>query len=256
MIYITGDLHGTHDIHKLSTSVFSQQKAMTRSDYVIICGDFGLVWNNDKEDLWWRRWLNDKPWTTLWIDGNHENFDLLEQFPLEEWNGGRVHRITDNILHLCRGSVFTLEGKKFFAFGGAESHDKEYRTYGRSMWKQELPSAEEMETGRRALAAAGWQVDVVLSHSLPQRIQGELYEEQFYPANCLTEYFDEISERLDYRLWFSGHYHTSRQYDDRHFLIYNDIIRLTDGGFARIWPSAENAKFTRSTLPEIYEGDK
>ncbi|MBP3380150.1 MAG: metallophosphoesterase [Ruminococcus sp.] len=105
MIFITGDIHGSYDIHKFSTSVFSKQKELSRSDYMIICGDFGLVWSNSAEERYWLKWLDSKPWTTLWIDGNHENFDLLKEYPVEEWHGGQVQKITENIIHLCRGSV-------------------------------------------------------------------------------------------------------------------------------------------------------
>lgn len=42
MIFITGDIHGSYDIHKFSTSVFSKQKELSRSDYMIICGGFWL----------------------------------------------------------------------------------------------------------------------------------------------------------------------------------------------------------------------
>lgn len=51
---------------------------------------------------------------------------MLKAYPVEEWDGGRVQKITDNILHLCRGSLFEIAGRRIFAFGGAESHDKQY----------------------------------------------------------------------------------------------------------------------------------
>jgi len=47
MIFITGDTHIPYDIGKLSTKRFSQQKLLAKNDYVIICGDFGGVWNNE-----------------------------------------------------------------------------------------------------------------------------------------------------------------------------------------------------------------
>ena len=136
MILITGDIHGSHDIHKLSNKGNPDFKdifnTMTKDDYVIICGDFGLVWNNDKEDMWWRSWLNDRPFTTLFVDGNHENFDLLNAYPVENWHGGKIHRIAPSIIHLMRGQLFDIEGKSFFTMGGAESHDSEFRTIGKA----------------------------------------------------------------------------------------------------------------------------
>lgn len=236
MIFITGDLHGTHDISKLSVNKFKVQSGLKRSDYLIICGDFGLLWDGSPEDEYWLDWLENKPWTTLWIDGNHENYDMLKAYPQEEWQSGTVQRIREHVLHLCRGSVFELEEKKFFAFGGAESHDKKYRTLGRSLWEEELPSPEEIEKGRQTLEENGWKVDVVITHSLPGSIQETMFAGWEYGVNRLTDFFDEVEERLNFGMWFSGHYHHSLAFDKKHFLIYNNIVKLTDSGFERVYP--------------------
>lgn len=47
MIYITGDCHGNFE--RFNSSIFPEQNEMTKDDYVIICGDFGGVWNKDEE---------------------------------------------------------------------------------------------------------------------------------------------------------------------------------------------------------------
>lgn len=232
MIYITGDIHGSYDISKLNTKSFPIQKKLTRDDYLIICGDFGLVWDNSNHDLYWRKWLEDKPWTTLWIDGNHENFDLLKEYPKEDKYGGKIQKISEHVLHLCRGYVFEIDNKKIFAFGGAESHDKEYRKLGISMWNDEMPTSEEMEQGRKSLDAVGWNVDIVITHSLPTSIQSDICNEFFYyPSNELTDYFEEINSRLNFKQWFSGHYHRDKIYDDRYQLIYNHILLLNEDGY-------------------------
>ena len=78
MIYITGDCHA--NFGRFSTDIFPEQKEMTKGDYVIICGDFGGVWDKGEEsprEKWYMNWLEDKPFTTLFVDGNHENFDRL-----------------------------------------------------------------------------------------------------------------------------------------------------------------------------------
>lgn len=43
MVHITGDTHGEIDSHKLTVKNFPQQKLMTKSDSLIVCGDFGCV---------------------------------------------------------------------------------------------------------------------------------------------------------------------------------------------------------------------
>ena len=121
MIYVTGDKHGTDlvDIH-----VFCDNNPnLTKSDYLIIAGDFGGVFlpneveNNLDE-------FSKLPFTMLFVDGNHENFDLLYQYPVKNFCGGKVHKIRDDIMHLMRGEVYEIDGIKIFTFGGATSVDK------------------------------------------------------------------------------------------------------------------------------------
>lgn len=78
MIFITGDCHG--DFRKFAVDFFPEQTRMAKDDIVIILGDFGGICNKDGEsnaERYWLKWLNDKPFTTVFVDGNHENFDRL-----------------------------------------------------------------------------------------------------------------------------------------------------------------------------------
>ena len=76
IIYITGDCHGEYT--RFSRVHFPEQKEMTKDDYVIICGDFGY-WDDSGEQRYWRKWLTEKSFTLLWVDGNHENYDMLRR---------------------------------------------------------------------------------------------------------------------------------------------------------------------------------
>lgn len=94
---------------------------------------FGGVWNRfeeSPEEKYKLDWFDEKPFTTLFVDGNHENFDRLMAYPVEKWNGGNIHRISKSVIHLMRGQVFELEGKTIFTFGGASSHkiSRRYQT--------------------------------------------------------------------------------------------------------------------------------
>ena len=119
-LFATGDTHG--DFGRFDANIFPEQADMTRDDYVLICGDFGGVWSDSPKEHEKLDWLEDRPFTTLFVDGNHENYDLLEAMPVEEWHGGKVHRVRPHILHLMRGQVFEIGGSKFFTMGGASSH--------------------------------------------------------------------------------------------------------------------------------------
>ena len=121
MIYATGDLHG--NALRFQPEYFPEQAEMTKDDYMIVCGDFGFVWNGDKSDDAQLGKLEALPFTVLFVDGNHENFDALNEYPIEQWHGGKVHRIRPHVLHLMRGQAFELQGRTFFTMGGAQSHD-------------------------------------------------------------------------------------------------------------------------------------
>ena len=115
MIYITGDCHGKFE--KLSEESFPEQRSMDKKDFVIITGDFGGVWEKDQEDEIEKQkldWLEKLPFTTLFVDGNHENFDRLDAYPIETWHGGEVQRVRPSVIHLMRGQIFTIDGASFF----------------------------------------------------------------------------------------------------------------------------------------------
>lgn len=120
-IFITGDTHG--DFSRFENTIFYEQVGLTKKDCVMITGDFGGIWDGSAEEQRQLDWLEKKPFTTLFVSGNHENFDLLAEYPVEEWNGGRVQKIRPSVIHLMRGQVYSIQGKTFFTMGGASSHD-------------------------------------------------------------------------------------------------------------------------------------
>lgn len=144
MIYITGDTHGEYDgfLNRL------KQYPIAKDDVVIVCGDFGFVWDSPYH-LCSLEKLNAEPFIIAFVDGNHEDYDLLYTYPIVEWNGGKAHKITENIYYFMRGQRFVIEGKSFFTMGGAYSIDKAMRVEGKSWWKQELPNNEKYKTAEQ-----------------------------------------------------------------------------------------------------------
>ena len=63
---------------------------LTKEDYIIICGDFGLCWAKDKTFEYHCKNFAEKPYTILWVQGNHENYDMIGEYPLEELHGGKA----------------------------------------------------------------------------------------------------------------------------------------------------------------------
>ena len=253
MIYITGDCHSHFD--RFTTDAFPEQKEMTKDDVVIICGDFGGVWHQEdsqyiNKEKYWLDWLEDRPFTTVFVDGNHENFDRLYSYPVKEWNGGLVHEIRPSVLHLIRGEIFTIEDKKFFAFGGASSHDiadgiinykdtdwreqcelldKQgkymYRVKGLSWWDKELPTKEEMDNGEENLKKHNKKVDFIITHS-PSASVIALLGRGLYEQDMLTMYLEDIKYNTEYTKMFSGHMHINKAINNKDILLYEQIIRI------------------------------
>lgn len=228
MIFVTGDTHGGIDIKKLNSKCFQEGKKMTKSDYVIIAGDFGFVWNGSNEDKYWLKWFNNKSFTTLFVDGNHENFDLLNSYSIEMWNGGKVHRINNSVIHLMRGQVYTINGLKFFTFGGAKSSDIEYRKEGVSWWKEEMPSDEEYLEGMKNLKAVNFKVDYIITHTYSQKTLSiiNLLKNSNKEVTEIHRYFDEIERKTEFKHWYFGHSHKDIEITEMQTMVYQKVIRI------------------------------
>lgn len=244
MIWLTGDTHGEW-IHRVNMASFYEQKEMSKNDYVIILGDFG-IWSDSKQQRYNLKWLEERNFTTLFIDGNHENYDVLDAYPVEEWHGGKVHFISPSVIHLMRGQVYNIDGLTFFTFGGGASHDiqdgvleiddprikewrddpdKMYRINHVSWWDREMPSKEEMDEGIKNLAEHNNKVDFILTHCTSSSVQA-LLSQGFYEPDQLTNYFEELKDNVDYGHWICGHYHDNKAISAKDWVLYEQIVRI------------------------------
>lgn len=221
MIYITGDTHGEYD--DFLNRIY--QNSISKNDTAIVCGDFGFVWNTPYA----RRFLSklaEEPFTIAFVDGNHEDFNLLSAYPIVEWNGGKAHKIAENIYHLMRGQLFTIEGKKFFTMGGAYSIDKAMRVEGVNWWKEELPNNDEYKTAGKTLDSCGYKVDYVLTHTIPQSAIHYIGAIPDAHDAELTGYFEWLREKLEFKMWFAGHFHVNRLAMDKIHILYDEVVEI------------------------------
>ena len=213
-VFITGDIHGNP--FRFSTDNFPKGKTLTKDDYVIVAGDFGIIWMNepDNKERYEIKWLQDKPFTTLFIDGNHENHWRLGQLPVEEFLGGKVGVVSSGIYHLKRGEIYTINNKTFFCFGGAFSWDIEARTIGLSWWKEEVPSHAEMDYGLKQLESVQYNVDYVITHTLPKCLMPMVGFSKAPPnkEDTTTKYLDHIANTATFEKWYFGHMHIDKNY--------------------------------------------
>ena len=207
---------------------FAQQYELCKDDYVIIAGDCGVIWS-ERTNYYRIKNYAALPFSVLFADGNHENFDLLNAYPVTQWKGGKVHQIADSILHLMRGQIFQIQGKSIFTFGGADSTDKLMRTEGESWWRAEMPSQAEYDEAIANLAKAGNKVDYMITHTCDERalyyppLRDPGARRGIHPSNIMLNNFEET---VQYGHWFFGHYHQDVPITDRKTAICNKILRI------------------------------
>ena len=228
MVYITGDTHIPIDINWLI--LFSKKHPnLTKKDYVIVAGDFGGCW--DEKNLKYTEELMEVlPFTILFVDGNHENFDKLNSYEVSEWNGGKVHKLFNDVIHLIRGEIFLIEGKTFLALGGAESIDKGLRVEHLSWWEDETIKESDIDNALNNLKKYNNEVDYVITHTMPEDFL-------FYPP-FITKTFgvgktsekrlNTILKNIKYKAWFFGHWHVDKMLWEDKYALYHDVYLIDD----------------------------
>lgn len=233
-IFVTGDMHGSAGAYRLQNHVYGGR--LDEDDVVLVAGDWGMPFIAPKIEDEGLDQMALLPFKIAFIDGNHENFPLLRAYPEKEHFGGPVGVLRPNIFHLKkRGHVYYINGKSFWCFGGAASHDKECRQKGVSWWPEEEANEEEMEYGVEQLRKYEY-VDFMLSHDCPFSLcefNPRLFRSHDVKPNAVNRYLDKAAKRGKAELWIFGHHHLDRDiagidpYPNQKFrAIYRDIVRL------------------------------
>ncbi|MCL2019818.1 MAG: metallophosphoesterase [Oscillospiraceae bacterium] len=221
LIYITGDTHG-------DLSRFKKAKRLKKGDFLIICGDFGFIWDGSKKEKRLLKRLGKKKYHILFVDGIHENFNELSSYPEEEWNGGRSRRISGNLRYLMRGEVFTLGKKRILTFGGGHIDTSAPETNDQpSELPPEIQKESEYRNGLRALAEHNGSVDYIVSHEAPSKI-AEFLELPNSDKSRVNAYLDILGESCSFERWFFGYHHINRVVTSKYYALFDRIMRADD----------------------------
>jgi len=215
MIILTGDTH--RDFNRVFD--FCEECGTTSKNVIIILGDAGINYYLDESDWMLKQELNRLPATLLCVHGNHEERpEEIETYEEQAWCGGTVYIEPEfpNLLFAKDGEVYDLDGCSTLVIGGAYSVDKFFRLSGGAPW---FPTEQPDETVKRRAEAKldqiGWQVDCVLSHTVPLRY---IPRQALLPGinqsavdHSTEEWLDTIERRLRYSRWYAGHYHVDSQ---------------------------------------------
>jgi Icc-related predicted phosphoesterase len=212
-ICAAGDIHGA--MNKLYDEVLDFEASLgIRFDFVLHVGDFGIWPDPTKIDKATRNhdgagdfsaWLEAKraaPRRTVFIKGNHEDFQWLDAQPAAE--------VLPNLTYLPNGETIdlTVDGAESLRIGGIggcygpsdyERQSVQLRGYARRHFTRD-------EVERLVHLALQGSIDIVLTHDAPAGVRytrhrgGEFVSEAAGLADLMA--------RVQPRVCFFGHHHT------------------------------------------------
>ena len=226
MVFVTGDVHG--DLERFKTP---NAKKLRKGDTLLVCGDFGFLWNGGKEEQKALKKLESKKYDICFVDGTHENFHMLNHYEVSEWNGGKVHRIAGNIYHLMRGQVYNIEGLRVFTMGGGESPDIDIRMNDDTWFPEENPNQQELLAGAANLGKRGNEVDIIITHEPSAKVKEFLQMKlpDKVRTTLLNTYFEELSNAVDYQKWYFGSLHMDKHVSGTQVAVFQDILEVQSG---------------------------
>ena len=231
MTYITGDTHGKFEDLKERLKGLE----LKEDDILIVCGDFGFDWNEYLIEKWK---AFEHPYTVLFCDGNHENFDILNDLPSTEMFGSKVGIFAEKTYRLLTGCMYDIQGTRTFVFGGASSIDKDWRVdpwyvsmYGKLWWEEEIPSPESFSLAQRTLEKHRWTFDLFLSHTCRPELKRhvlETYKADFFdPTEAMIADLEDLIKENGgcWKVSCFGHFHTDVDYG-KHHCLYERVVEL------------------------------
>lgn len=233
-VFVTGDTHG--DLERIYKWV--DKFDMNKSDiHIIIAGDAGICWRQDKKDMEATIEKQKQYNFHLWfIDGNHENFDILNSL---EKNEVGIANLSNNLHYISRGSklVFETENgvKSILCCGGADSIDREIRTPHLNWWRQEQITDNDIY--KCLQLDSDFDIpyyDYIITHCCPYKIFIKYSPwlitlpgiNQDKVDHTSEKKLNKIAEMVDCHKHIFGHYHIDKNFDDKYKCVFKDFIEL------------------------------
>ena len=216
MIFVTGDTHGDYE-------AFSDRslRQLKKGDKLIITGDFGFVWDHSKEELKSLSRLAKKKFDILFVDGAHENFDLLREYPEVDLYCGKGYKLSSNIYLLKRGEVYLIDGKTVFALGGGRApHDEGYED------TPSMPTDEELKYAVDSIQAHHRKIDLIITHEAPASVKKLI--DKSAAINDLNIFLDTVMHNTAYGAWYFGSLHEDRKVSEKLICVFEEVHKVNE----------------------------
>ena len=235
--FITGDKHRHFDRVK----EFCREMNTRRKDVLIVLGDAGFNFYDDKRDDDLKKEISALNITLFCLHGNKENRPQnVGTYGIRSFCGGKVYYEPQypNIYFAIDGEIYTFEGKKYMVVGGAHSVDKmRCLEEGTPFWFDEMPNDTIKAKVELELQNQDNKIFGMMTHTCPiDYLPTEMFistmqnasikrkphkaksKKLFKPdVDRSTEiWLGELEKNLDYEVWFCGHYHIDIAVSVRH----------------------------------------
>lgn len=244
--FITGDKHRNFD----SVKQFCSDMRTTRNDVLIVLGDAGFNYYDDKRDDALKDEISLLNLTLFCLQGNKEcRPENVGTYGIKNFCGGKVYYEPKypKILFAIDGEIYDFEGKKYMVVGGAHSVDKN-KCLQKNLpyWFDEMPSEETKRKVEERLSEENNKIYGMLTHTCPidcmptevflSTRQNALLRRDPDNAEAVKPFkadidrsteiwLGELKDKLEFEVWFCGHYHVDKELDNI-FMLYNEIRPL------------------------------
>lgn len=244
--FITGDKHRNFE----NVKEFCREMNTRRKDVLIILGDAGFNYFDDKRDDKLKKEISDLNITLFCLHGNKENRPQnVGTYGIRSFCDGKVYYEPKypNIYFAIDGEIYNFEGRKYMVVGGAHSVDK-IRCLEDELpfWYDEMPDNTIKNKVEEKLLNEGNEIFGMMTHTCPidylptemfmSTKQNMIIKRKPYKAKSKklfkpdidrsTEiWLGKLEKNLKYEVWFCGHYHIDKQIDKIH-MMFHDICPL------------------------------
>ena len=211
MIYITGDIHGDYE-------AFQERNLskLKKGDKLIVTGDFGFIWDNSKKEIKNLEKLAKKKYDILFVEGAHENLELLKEYKEVDLYLGKGIKIARNIYCLRRGEIYKIDGKSVLAIGGGlDPHDDSFGD------KPSMPTDEELKFAVDNIRGLHRKVDLIITHEAPASVKKLI--DRTASINDLNIFLDTVMKNTRYGHWYFGSLHEDRDVSDRLTCVFDEV---------------------------------
>ena len=159
-------------------------------------------------------------WGTKFHEGASTNWYGAIAEIESEWNTKKLY---GSKLLVEPGEIIEFKGIRIFTFGGGFPIEcfKEINTP--IEFEGSNITEETIEHARENLAKHNWEVDYVATYYAPNNIHLSLAP-GFYTPNIITNFFDELQEKLKYKHWYVGAYNMDRDFENNITVLFRKPV--------------------------------